>query len=473
MASTVYYGKSVTAADVQAKVVKLQLTQEELSRLQEELSQDGTVVEENLLFNSGDELVVHFAHANEVDYPSLVLSIGDSNEEISISTDNGKSIHSNSPTPAVAGCWDSGEVVTFVYTVSETLVGATASNEAYWVMDDGGIADRDTYGVTKLVGTEIDDTGKDDNSAITLGGVKYLLNNMQGNTLSYVPRVNSGVELGTLTLDGDWIDPQSVTLFAPEQITYSRQTPVSGGTTLSLVNTGDMYNWNQKTSNTGTVTSISAGPGLTTHIYNNGAITTSGTISLQTSGVTSGSYGPSANVFPAHGGTFTVPYFTVDAYGRVTSASTKTITLPTVSSVAVPYFKIVPIYTKNIYYNSAGSNKPTSINYNGAHGSDSAETYIKGSSGGGITIDQLIEVAVPSYSGYRFAGVVGYNVNEAGKKTDNTEWTHKIPGSMNVWCCAPNNSYTRVRLEMTNQATTANCVYLTIYLLYISNSFVS
>ena len=54
-------------------------------------------------------------------------------------------------------------------------------------------------------------------------------------------------------------------------------------------------------------------------------------VTLANSGVTLGSYGPSANVSPAHGGTFSVPYITVDAKGRVTAASTKTITLPTYS----------------------------------------------------------------------------------------------------------------------------------------------
>ena len=49
---------------------------------------------------------------------------------------------------------------------------------------------------------------------------------------------------------------------------------------------------------------------------------------LSNSGVTAGSYGPSADASPAHKGTFTVPYITVDAKGRVTAASTKTITLP-------------------------------------------------------------------------------------------------------------------------------------------------
>lgn len=51
-------------------------------------------------------------------------------------------------------------------------------------------------------------------------------------------------------------------------------------------------------------------------------------VTLANSGVTAGDYGPSANASPSHGGTFSVPYVTVDAKGRVTAASTKTITLP-------------------------------------------------------------------------------------------------------------------------------------------------
>ena len=53
------------------------------------------------------------------------------------------------------------------------------------------------------------------------------------------------------------------------------------------------------------------------------------TTTLASTGVTATTYGPSANVSPTHGGTFTVPYFEVDAKGRIVSASTKTITLPT------------------------------------------------------------------------------------------------------------------------------------------------
>ena len=53
-----------------------------------------------------------------------------------------------------------------------------------------------------------------------------------------------------------------------------------------------------------------------------------------TSGVTAASYGDSANQTPAHGGTFKVPYFTVNAAGHVTAASAHTVTLPTIESIS-------------------------------------------------------------------------------------------------------------------------------------------
>ncbi len=49
---------------------------------------------------------------------------------------------------------------------------------------------------------------------------------------------------------------------------------------------------------------------------------------LPTTSVVAGSYGPAAGGTLAHGGTFDVGYVTVDKYGRLTAASTKTFTLP-------------------------------------------------------------------------------------------------------------------------------------------------
>ena len=66
----------------------------------------------------------------------------------------------------------------------------------------------------------------------------------------------------------------------------------------------------------------------TTYSAGTGLSLSSTTFSLATSGATAGSYGPSADASPGHSGTFSVPYVTVDTYGRVTGISTKTITLP-------------------------------------------------------------------------------------------------------------------------------------------------
>ena len=67
---------------------------------------------------------------------------------------------------------------------------------------------------------------------------------------------------------------------------------------------------------TGTVTQITAGTGLNTTsndtATDGGSITSSGTLYLTKSGVTAGSYGPSAAVTGNEGTTMNVPYITVD-----------------------------------------------------------------------------------------------------------------------------------------------------------------
>ena len=69
------------------------------------------------------------------------------------------------------------------------------------------------------------------------------------------------------------------------------------------------------------VTSVTAGTGLA-----GGTITGTGTISLAGSGVTAGSYGPSADVSGTNGTTLSVPQYAIDAYGRVTGVTNRTYT---------------------------------------------------------------------------------------------------------------------------------------------------
>lgn len=90
---------------------------------------------------------------------------------------------------------------------------------------------------------------------------------------------------------------------------------VSTGIAWELIPSGDEPS--------GTVTSVSAGTGLTT---GNNPITTSGTISLATSGATAGTYGPTSAVTGTNGTTISVPKIKVDDYGRVTDISNVTYT---------------------------------------------------------------------------------------------------------------------------------------------------
>lgn len=72
-------------------------------------------------------------------------------------------------------------------------------------------------------------------------------------------------------------------------------------------------------------------------------VTASGTGSIvvalsAVAGLTAGSVGPTSAISPGHGDTVSIPYITYDVYGRVTSATNRTLTFPTETqlSAAVP-----------------------------------------------------------------------------------------------------------------------------------------
>ena len=81
-----------------------------------------------------------------------------------------------------------------------------------------------------------------------------------------------------------------------------------------------------------TARTISATGDATWSVSFNGSANASGTLTLASTGVGAGSVGPSANASPALGSSFTVPYITVDAKGRVTAKANRTITLPNADS---------------------------------------------------------------------------------------------------------------------------------------------
>ena len=82
----------------------------------------------------------------------------------------------------------------------------------------------------------------------------------------------------------------------------------SGGTSWTSIETGATYTGTSPISVSGSV------------------------ISHEESGVTAGSYGLSAAATPAFGGTFNVPYVTVDSTGHTTAASTYAVTIPSTTA---------------------------------------------------------------------------------------------------------------------------------------------
>ena len=159
-----------------------------------------------------------------------------------------------------------------------------------------------------------------------------------------------------------------------------------------------------------TYTTVSGGTGTFTQQDNNttysagtGLSLSSNKFSISNSGVTAGSYGPSANATPAYGATFNVPYVTVDATGRVTAASTKTVKIPakpsggsaeSISNVAGYGWKINSLQGSYNITNATGTSGklPSGGTWfcyvvGGASGAGNVFTKAGGSSVSGVVLD--------------------------------------------------------------------------------------
>ena len=167
---------------------------------------------------------------------------------------------------------------------------------------------------------------------------------------------------------------------------------------------------------------------------------TSGNISITTdiaaSGVAAGSYGPSDNVNPAHGGTFTIPYITVAADGRITSASTKTITLPADNNTDTKVTQSVSTTSANYPVLFKASTDTTSTTSTTIFSSQILANPYNGSlSVTTLTTQNQIELSPSSNAGH--GGYIDFHFN--GNTTDYTtrlyesaKGTLSLMGALNV-----------------------------------------
>lgn len=188
----------------------------------------------------------------------------------------------------------------------------------------------DTYGrVTSVVNRTYTSVNTDTNtntygrSGDTSSKI-YLIGALEQSTSNKTTYSHDTAYVGT---DGCLYSGGTKVLTAHQEVVNSAPT-LAWGTTSTVGTVGGTALTVKLPSNPNTNTAHTHAAGTGISLTGSGGTSGTTTIGLANSGVTAGSYGPSAAASPAHSGTFSVPYITVDATGRITSATTQTITLP-------------------------------------------------------------------------------------------------------------------------------------------------
>lgn len=275
---------------------------------------------------TGVKVSVKFTYANNV-----------ADATLNINSSGAKAIRYRNANLKPAQYWAATQVVDFVYDGTNwQVIGTIMDNNTTYsagtnVSIDSGVinvptASGDKAGVTIVYPAASCTTFTSDSGTCTPLAVQKAVGLFEPKAHTHSAYVNqnafSNVTVGSTTIAAD-STTDTLTLVAGSNITL---TPDATNDKITIA----------ASTNAGTITGVTAGNGLTgggtsgSVTLNVGAGTgisvAADAISLAASGVTAGSYGPTANVTGSNNATINVPQITVDTYGRVTSVTNRVYT---------------------------------------------------------------------------------------------------------------------------------------------------
>lgn len=391
-------------------------------------------IKDNFKFERGDLLVVHFAQSQSANEPQLTVEIFDTENEVHISTDEGKFVKTiDVEITGIDKAWESGEAVIFVYTKRGD------EDSFYWQLIDSAPATIDVYGVVKLFDKEnlndvLGGSTDYDDEALTPAILKELYYN-----LIWEPAEENGETLGNLSLNNG---TNSV------EITYPLEDKIQEAmsTIQNITHTGQLIN-NGNGGGSGHETDT-AEPFITKMIPENLYFNNN-------QGLANNGGNPKLKLNDA--GIQIVTPLTVSGATQINNS------LTTTGQISAGAAKIVTTGEIN------GGTVKGGIIYEGGVSlvnkySKKLEVFSKNT--GDIPIEKNASSGHKTMSiakeNYRALGCVGYNVNDKSGRSP----AHFDPNYANVWECYLTNN-TTLQYCIYNMSSSPININMTVYILYV------